>query len=86
MRRQRFTGCSLASRSSGESGCEVRGTARWDGDTFVNEYQAVIDGRKVRARDVWTNVTANSFTLTEAIDTGNGTWKPYVVSEDTRRR
>jgi hypothetical protein len=29
-----------------DSGCEVRGTAPWDRDKLVNDYEEVVDGKK----------------------------------------
>jgi len=73
-------------KTSADSGCELRGTARWEGDTFVNDYEEVIDGKRTRIQDLWTDITPNSHTLTEAHDSGNGIMKPYVVSHSTRRQ
>jgi hypothetical protein len=72
-------------RTPGEAGCELRGTAHWEGDTFVNDYEGVVNGKRTKMRDVWTDVTPNSHTLTAEYDTGNGVMKPYVVSHDTRQ-
>jgi hypothetical protein len=63
----------------------LRGTAHWDGDTFVNDYDEMINGKPTKLQDIWTDITPNSHTLTEARDTGNGVMKPYVVSRDTRQ-
>jgi hypothetical protein len=63
----------------------LRGTAHWEGDTFVNDYEEVINGKRTKIQDLWTDITPNSHTLTEALDTGNGVMKPYVVSHDTRQ-
>lgn len=35
-------------KTSSEAGCELRGTAHWDGDNFVNDYEEVIDGKHTR--------------------------------------
>jgi len=72
-------------RTSADASCELRGTAHWGGDTFVNDYEEVIDGKRTKIKDVWTDITLNSHTLTEAHDTGNGVMKPFVVSHSTRR-
>jgi hypothetical protein len=72
-------------RTSTDAGCELRGTAHWNGDMFVNDYEEVIDGKRIKAQDVWTDITANSHTLTESHDVGNGVMKPYVVSHNTRK-
>jgi hypothetical protein len=73
-------------KTSAESGCELRGTAHWQGDTFVNDYEEVIDGKRTKIQDLWTDITPNSHTLTEAHDSGNGVMKSYVVSHSTRRQ
>ena len=62
----------------------MRGTAHWEGDTFVNDYEAVINGKRTKMRDIWSDIMPNSHTLTAEYDTGNGVMKPYVVSHDTR--
>ena len=72
-------------RTSADASCELRGTAHWEDDTFVNDYEEVINGRRTKIQDVWTDITPNSHTLTEAHDTGNGVMKPFVVSQSTRR-
>jgi len=72
-------------KTPADAGCELRGTAHWDGDTFVNDYEEVINGKRTRIQDRWTDITPNSHTLTEAHDTGNGVMKPYVVSHSTRQ-
>jgi len=72
-------------KTPADAGCELRGTAHWDGNTFVNDYEEVINGKRTKIQDRWTDITSNSHTLTEAHDTGNGVIKPYVVSHSTRQ-
>jgi hypothetical protein len=72
-------------RTSADASCELRGTAHWEGDTFVNDYEEVINGKRTKIQDIWTDITPNSHTLTEAHDTGSGVMKPFVVSHTTRR-
>ncbi len=72
-------------RTPTDAGCELRGTAHWDGDTFVNDYEEVINGKRTKVQDLWTDITPNSHTLTESHDIGNGVMKPYVVSHSTRQ-
>ena len=66
-------------KASDGSGCELRGTLYWDGDRLVNEYEESVDGKLTKMRDVWSDITPTSHTLTEEHDT-----KPYVVSHDTK--
>src|SRR5947207_633127 len=41
-------------KTSADAGCELRGTAHWEGETFVNDYEEVIDGKRTRIQDLWT--------------------------------
>jgi hypothetical protein len=72
-------------KTPADAGCELRGTGHWDGDMFVNDYEEVINGKRTKIQDLWTDITPSSHTLTEAHDTGNGVMKPYVVSHNTRQ-
>ncbi len=72
-------------KTPADAGCELRGSAHWEGDTFVNDYEQVINGKRTRLQDLWTDITPNSHTLTEVHDAGNGVMKPYVVSRSTRQ-
>ncbi len=71
-------------RAGQDSGCQLRGTAHWEGANFVNEYEEPEDGKMTKMRDVWSDITPNSHTLTEFHDTGSGGWKAFVVNHDTR--
>jgi hypothetical protein len=68
-----------------ESPCEVRGTAHWEGDIFVNDYEEVVNGKKVKFRDSFMNFTATSHNLVAAMDTGDGTMKTLITTTSTRR-
>lgn len=65
--------------------CKVRGAAHWEGDTFVNDYEEVVDGKKVKFRDSFINITAKSHSLVAAMDAGNGTMNTLITSTSTRR-
>ena len=67
------------------SGCEVRGTAHWDGDKFVNDYEEVVDGKKLRFRDTFQDITANSHTLVFAWIKDDGSMEPVIISKAVRR-
>jgi hypothetical protein len=81
-KRYRFLTCFKALP---DVGCELRGTAQWVDDTFVNDYEEVINGKRTKMQDLWSDITPNSHTLTELHDIGNGVMVPYVVSHDTRQ-
>lgn len=65
--------------------CEVRGTAHWEGDKFVNDYEEVIEGKKVKFSDSFINITATSRNLVAAMDSGNGAMKTIITTTSTRR-
>jgi hypothetical protein len=64
--------------------CRIRGTAHWEGATFVNDYEEMVDGKKTHWRDSFV-ITPTSHTLVAAIDTGNGTMKTVITTKGTRR-
>ena len=64
--------------------CRMRGTAHWEGDKFVNDYEETVGGKKTRWRDSFT-FTPTSHTLVAAMDTGNGTMKTIITTRATRR-
>jgi hypothetical protein len=57
----------------------------WDGDKFVNDYQEVVDGKKLRFRDTFQDITANSHTLVFAWIKDDGSMEPVIISEAVRR-
>lgn len=65
--------------------CRTRGTARWDGDSFVNEYDLVLKGRKTKWQDLFSQITPTSFTLVAAMESGDGTMKPMITTKYTRK-
>jgi hypothetical protein len=67
-------------KASDANGCELRGTLHWVGDTLVNEYVE----ESTKMRDVWTDITPTSYTLTEEHDNGHGVMQPHVVSRITK--
>lgn len=68
------------------SGCEVRGTAQWEGDKFVNDYEEAIKGKRFKFRDTFENITATSHTLVFAWVKDDGSTMPVIVSTAVRRR
>jgi hypothetical protein len=80
--RYRFLTCFKA---GADSGCELRGTGHWEGDAFVNDYEEVVSGKRIKMQDRWTDITPSSHMLTELHDSGNGVMRPYVVSRSIRK-
>lgn len=67
------------------SGCEVRGTAHWDQDRFVNDYEEVVGGKKMQFRDTFEDITSTSHTLVFAWLKQDGSTEPVIVSKAVRR-
>jgi len=64
--------------------CRMRGTARWEGDGFVNDYELPAGGKTTRWRDTF-RFTPTSHTLLAAVDTGGGQMKTLITTEAKRR-
>jgi hypothetical protein len=63
----------------------VRGTAHWDGDTFVNDYEEIEHGKPVKWRDSFIQITPTSHGLIAAHDQGNGKMQTLITTKSTRR-
>jgi hypothetical protein len=68
-----------------DTGCEVRGTARWDADRFVNDYEEEVDGRKLKFRDTFQDITPNSHKLVFAWVKEDGSTQRVIISKAVRR-
>ena len=68
-----------------DTGCRVRGTAHWDRDKFVNDYEEVVDGKKMKFRDAFQDITPNSYTLVFAWIKDDGSTQPVVITKAVRR-
>lgn len=66
--------------------CKVRGTARWEGDRFINDYEETVNGRKSLWRDTFLDITSTSHTLVAAVDSGDGNMKTLITTRSTRRQ
>ena len=64
--------------------CQTRGTARWEGDVFVNDYELPAGGKLIRWRDTF-GFTPTSHTLLAAMDIGGGRMKTLITTRATRR-
>ena len=68
-----------------KSPCKVRGTAHWEGDTFVNDYEEIVDGKVTKFRDSFIHITPNSHSLVAAMDIGDGSMKTLITTTSARR-
>ena len=65
--------------------CKLRGTAHWEGDTFVNDYEGMVDGKMTKWRDSFIHITPTSHSLVAAMDAGDGIMKTLITTTSTRR-
>ena len=72
-------------KDSDGSSCRIRGTAHWEGDNFVNDYESVEHGKKTKWRDSFVQITPTSYTLLATKDIGDGTRKTLITTRSTRR-
>jgi len=66
------------------SPCRMRGSAHWEGDTFVNDYEEMINGKKSQWRDSFV-ITPTTHTLVAAMNMGDGAMKTFITTRATRR-
>jgi len=71
-------------KDSGSS-CKVRGTAKWDGDKFVNDYEEVVHGKTTKFRDTFEDITPNSHRLVFAWVKDDGSTEPVIITKSVRR-
>jgi hypothetical protein len=65
--------------------CELRGTARWEGDRFINDYEEMVAGKETKFQDSFYQTTPVSFTLVAAISVIRGSMQPLITTKYTRR-
>lgn len=66
-------------------GCEVRGTAHCDGDKFVNDYEEVVAGKKMKFRDTFQDIKPESYTLVFVWVKDDGSTQPVIITKAVRR-
>ena len=64
--------------------CQPRGTAHWEGESFVNDYQFTIEGKQIPGRDTFT-FTPTSHTLVAAMESDGGKMETLITTRATRR-
>lgn len=72
--------------NGGNNPCKIRGTAHWDGDSFVNDYELTIRGAKKRWKDTFSEITPISFTLAAAMESMNGTALQPMITTQYRKQ
>ena len=65
--------------------CEIRGTAHWEGNDFINDYEETEHGRKTKWRDSFVHITPVSYTLIAARQQDDGTMKTLITTQSKRR-
>jgi len=65
------------------SPCHARGTARWEGDKFTNEYQETTAGKTSQWRDTFL-FAPGKHTLIAAVRTPGGEYKTRITTVATR--
>lgn len=72
--------------NGGESACQERGSARWQGDTFVNAYTEDFRGKKTYMTDTWLDITPQSHRLVFAMQAADGTMKTVITTRSVRKQ
>lgn len=67
------------------SGCEVRGTAHWEGNNFVNDYEETVDGKALKFKDTFQDISANSYNLVFAWIKDHGSAETVITTHAVRR-
>ena len=64
-------------------GCQLRGTAKWEGKELVNSWEEKVDGKTARFKDSFVDISPSSFRLVSEGSTSERTiWR--VITEYTR--
>lgn len=71
--------------NGGASPCKARGTAHWDGDKFINEYEEPFQGKQTKFQDIFTQTGPNSQSLAAAVEMSDGKLKTLITTTSTRR-
>jgi hypothetical protein len=64
--------------------CKTRGTAHWEGNSFVNDYEEIVEGKRTPCRDSFT-FTPTSHTLVAAMEVDGGSWQTQITTRAIRR-
>jgi hypothetical protein len=72
--------------NGGNNPCKIRGTAHWDADSFVNNYELTIRNAKKKWKDTFSEITPNSFTLVAAMESADGDPMQPMITTHYRRK
>jgi hypothetical protein len=72
--------------NGGNNPCKIRGTAHWDGDSFVNNYELTIRGAKKKWKDTFSEITPKSFALVAAMESANDDGMQPMITTQYRRK
>jgi len=67
------------------SSCKMRGTAHWEGNNFVNDYEEIEHGKTTKWRDSFVQIAPTSYTLIAARDDGGGSMRRLITTRCKRR-
>ena len=63
-------------------GCQLRGTAKWEGKELVNSWEEKVDGKTARFKDSFVDISPSSFRLvSEGSADGNTIWRVITIYE-----
>jgi hypothetical protein len=66
------------------NGCQLRGTARWEGPNLVNTWEEEIEAKKISFRDTFVDISPSSFRLvSEGLRNGTAVW--HVTTKYTKQ-
>jgi len=63
-------------------GCQLRGTAKWEGKELVNSWEEKVDGKTARFRDAFVDISPSSFRLISEGSADDKTiWRVITIYE-----
>jgi len=66
-------------------GCQLRGTAQWEGKELVNSWEEKVDGKTARFKDSFVDISPSSFRLvSEGSADGKTIWRVITIYERAR--
>lgn len=71
--------------NAGTNPCKLRGTAHWEENSFINEYELTLRNTTKRCRDVFSQITPTSFTLVAYMESESGVMQPMITTYYTRK-